>query len=157
MYAELTRMCSMCGVEKNLRTDFYYRSLNKEGRCKHCVSKLRKAAYSKNSPEILKRVQDYRRKSPEKIRETKLKQQYGVKPGWYAAKFAEQNGVCAICKNQETTIWRGKKIALSVDHDHLTGECRSLLCIKCNRAFGLLREDPLVIIEMLAYAWKCKK
>lgn len=38
-----------------------------------------------------------------------------------------QEGVCAICQKPS------KKIRLSVDHDHKTGEIRGLLCTMCNR------------------------
>ncbi len=40
---------------------------------------------------------------------------------------------------------------LMVDHDHTTGEVRGLLCHNCNRAIGLLREDPERLRRAIEY------
>lgn len=50
---------------------------------------------------------------------------------------AFQNHVCAICKKPNKS---GQK--LSVDHSHLTGIIRGLLCQRCNRILGKI-ESPL--------------
>lgn len=41
----------------------------------------------------------------------------------------KQDHKCAICEKHESTFKRG----LAVDHDHLTGKVRGLLCFTCNR------------------------
>jgi hypothetical protein len=65
----------------------------------------------------------------------------------------EQKGVCAICHQPETAIGRGGKVVnLGVDHDHVTGQVRHLLCYRCNTSLGLLRENPEIIERMLSYA-----
>lgn len=60
----------------------------------------------------------------------------------YDALFEAQNGVCAICGNEETTTSHGKVRLLSADHDHETGQQRGLLCCDCNRAIGQMKDDP---------------
>jgi hypothetical protein len=69
---------------------------------------------------------------------------YGLAPEAYARMLAAQGGTCAICRREETSVDRrtGKVRALSVDHDHATGRVRGLLCGDCNRALGLLADDP---------------
>lgn len=62
---------------------------------------------------------------------------YGLSPEQYDALLAEQGGVCAICGG----VNKGSR-SLAVDHDHETGTVRGLLCIPCNSAVGLLKEDP---------------
>jgi hypothetical protein len=57
--------------------------------------------------------------------------------------FEDQRGLCAICK-KETPI-------LCVDHSHVTGAVRKLLCKPCNSALGFLEEDPLRAAAMVAY------
>jgi hypothetical protein len=41
--------------------------------------------------------------------------------------FEAQGGRCAICPRKP------KNVALNVDHDHVTGLIRGLLCWSCNR------------------------
>lgn len=67
-------------------------------------------------------------------RRDQLKHHYGITIEQYDAMLAKQNGVCAICQNPP----RGKMKRLSVDHDHITGAVRGLLCITCNRTVGYL-------------------
>ncbi len=59
--------------------------------------------------------------------------------------FDEQDGKCMICKKPP----RSRKLA--VDHNHQTGEVRSLLCTKCNTALGLVNEDKEILFMMLEY------
>lgn len=53
---------------------------------------------------------------------------YGLAPGEYEARYAEQGGVCAIC--QKNRGQSGRRLA--VDHDHETGRVGKLLCQPCN-------------------------
>jgi hypothetical protein len=87
------------------------------------------------------RKQEWKEKYPEKAFEYDLAR-YGVTPYWYETKLAEQNGVCAICKKPETAKQGDKVQRLSVDHDHTSNQPRGLLCAACNRAIGLMKEDP---------------
>jgi hypothetical protein len=64
---------------------------------------------------------------------------YGLEPGQYDALLKLQGGVCFICQRRPGT----KRLA--VDHDHLTGRVRGLLCASnehgCNRAIlGNIRD-----------------
>ncbi len=72
--------------------------------------------------------------------------QYGLTPDTYKAMLAEQGGVCAICKTAPTS-----DVRLVVDHDHVTHSVRGLLCHRCNRSLGLLRDDVLVLARAIEY------
>lgn len=61
-----------------------------------------------------------------------------------------QSGKCAICGNPPAGTKMEKR--LHVDHDHQTGKVRSLLCGACNRAIGLLRDEPQRCDAMLPRA-----
>ncbi len=64
----------------------------------------------------------------------------------------KQKDKCAICGNNETMKHaRGTVNQLAVDHDHVTGKIRGLLCQRCNRALGLLRDDIAVLLSAAAY------
>lgn len=60
----------------------------------------------------------------------------------FRAMWLAQGGVCAICRQPERTE---RNRLLTIDHDHETGQVRALLCSQCNRAIGLLQDDPAVI------------
>lgn len=150
-----TKKCNRCGVFRNM-TEFYKR-LDKENRCKPCVSKMRKQGYATGRDEILSQVQKYRKENPEKIRDTKLKQAYGVGVDYYEAKLKEQGGACGSCKKDVKTIWRGKEVRMALDHDHTTNSPRGILCIKCNRALGLLEENIDIILSLVEYIRKYQK
>lgn len=55
--------------------------------------------------------------------------------------LTEQQLVCGICKNPETCRKDGSTRTLSVDHDHLTGKVRGLLCHRCNAGLGYFRDN----------------
>lgn len=67
--------------------------------------------------------------------------QYGLTEKQYTELLDKQHGLCAICHQPETVTSFGKVRQLSVDHDHITGVVRGLLCTKCNQALGLLNDS----------------
>ena len=62
--------------------------------------------------------------------------------------MSDQGGKCWICQGDN-----GLK-ALCIDHDHKTNNVRGLLCNLCNRAIGLLQDDPELIDKAAAYIRK---
>lgn len=80
---------------------------------------------------------------------------YGITPEEFNKKSALQDNVCMICKQPQKT---GIKKFLSIDHNHLTGELRDLLCDPCNRAMGLMKESIPLLQNMIAYLeiWKTR-
>ncbi len=85
-----------------------------------------------------------------------LKLLYGITLEQYNAMLEDQGGVCAICKLAETRIdKRTKTIArLTVDHSHITGAVRSLLCQRCNVTVGILETNLEQIDIYLQYIQK---
>ena len=62
---------------------------------------------------------------------------YGLTRGEYEALAADG---CHICGRKDTDTPRVGKLA--VDHDHVTGEVRGVLCWMCNTALGKFEDDP---------------
>lgn len=65
--------------------------------------------------------------------------------------YLDQGGRCAICLRID-----GEVGGLNLDHNHVTGEVRGLLCRSCNLGIGLLRSDegPELLERALAYTLK---
>jgi hypothetical protein len=73
---------------------------------------------------------------------------YGITRDDYRDAWYRQGGLCAICRQPERTT---RNHLLSVDHDHVSGQFRGLLCSHCNRAVGLLGDDPKIIEAAAGY------
>lgn len=75
-------------------------------------------------------------------------------PEYYALSVA-QNHRCAICGTpQPERLWSRDKKRLSIDHDHLTGAIRGLLCGACNSGLGLLKDDLTRLVKAVQYLQK---
>jgi len=79
-------------------------------------------------------------------------EKYGITPAEYRALYRAQGGRCYVCRKAS-----GKARRLGVDHDHLTGEVRGLVCtgslsaMTCNRLIAIYsREALLRAVEMLS-------
>lgn len=81
------------------------------------------------------------------------KRYYGIGAEDYQRMFAEQGGVCAICKRPERAKAprTGETKWLSVDHCHATNAVRSLLCSHCNHTIGHVADDPEILEAAAAY------
>jgi len=75
-----------------------------------------------------------------------LAHRYGMTEEGYSQIWDEQQGCCAIC-----SVPAAKGEPLHVDHDHETGAVRGLLCGHCNRAIGLVRDDPVIAKKAAGY------
>lgn len=78
-----------------------------------------------------------------------------MKPGKHGANvdiriklFELQRGVCAICQSSLVGVISPN---VCVDHDHITGTIRGLLCGKCNRGLGHFNDDPNLLIAAISY------
>lgn len=130
-----------------------------------------RAYYKRNRTAILQRsliyAREYRKKYPEKIKEIRRKsymkhkgkslerkkrnhrvytlKQYGLTQEAYNRMLQEREGKCDICSKTET------RRALSVDHRHVDGMVRGLLCGSCNVAIGLFKENPIILKRAAEY------
>src|SRR5688572_8820217 len=114
--------CSDCGMTKPL-SDFYAQKKGKFvrrnmcKRCEHC------------------RKTKWNIANPDKRSTHDLMNRYQITATQKRAMFEAQDGKCAICQQASTR-------SLHLDHNHITGQIRELLCGPCNQAIGLLGEDP---------------
>jgi len=75
---------------------------------------------------------EWRKNNPGKRRNSFLVRTYGIDLAQYNEMLKNQNHKCATCGIDEVDA--GQK-RLVVDHDHLTGRVRALLCGPCNTSY----------------------
>lgn len=101
----------------------------------------------------------YRKRNPRVCKNAHLKRKYGITIEDYDKMLEDQGGVCKICSNPETEVdkKKGKLKDLAVDHCHITGKVRGLLCGRCNKALGKFKDDPELIRSALNYLLETKE
>jgi hypothetical protein len=155
------KTCKSCGATKPL-ADFYGNPSGRDGtrpECKDCTRARRKRWYTKNREREIERVADWQRENPERVRaamdrfraagkkkvsdrKSHLKRKYGITLEDFDTLLASQGGGCAIC---------GKPDVDHVDHDHVTGRVRGILCFRCNVAIGQMDDDCDRLAAAMAY------
>lgn len=69
-----------------------------------------------------------------------------------------QHDRCYLCGSEGFLIGNNAHTEkLAVDHDHETGRVRKLLCHNCNRALGLMKDDPELLRRAATYIEKHKE
>lgn len=160
------KVCTKCKKSKYL-DEFYKHSGQKSGLrpdCKECCKKhnlLHKEekfkynkkyyqqhkkemkAYTERHKERIKKVRKiYCSKNPDIVKNTVLKTVYGITLKQYKDLKSKQNDKCLICNEIKK---------LHIDHDHLTGKIRGLLCGNCNRGIGLFKDNVKFLENAIYY------
>jgi hypothetical protein len=173
------KTCKKCGVEKEVSAFYtngeYIRNVCKECRILkqnqyYCNNRekitLRKKAYYNNHKEEFNlkarehwnnnkdrlneaRNLDYKI-NPKKYSLRRIKQLYGLTADDVENKLLQQENRCAICR--ETFI----KVP-HIDHDHVSGKIRMLLCNHCNRGLGAFRDNVQYLDCAIDYLNKFKE
>lgn len=118
-----------------------------QGYCSVCQDKYCRAWSKSPRGKAITRERHYRNREVNSKRASwrRIKRELGLGPEDYDRMYAEQGGVCAICKQPErgdSNVGGVKR--MSIDHDHATGKIRSLLCAACNTRLGILENDDFV-------------
>lgn len=142
-----SKKCSKCNKRKLVK-DFHKDSSKSDGfrsYCKKCNNEYTKI-WRKNHRAICNEwYKDwYKRNKLDKIREYGLLSNYNITLEEYRKLLEGQNGVCKICGKSDSK-------ALSVDHSHITGEIRGLLCQKCNSGLGMFNDSPELLNKAIEY------
>lgn len=78
--------------------------------------------------------------------EKRLASTYNMTVEEYDEVFERQGGACAICGNKP------HKMRLAVDHDHLSGKVRGLLCSRCNhKLLGSANDSTRLLYKAIEY------
>jgi uncharacterized Zn finger protein (UPF0148 family) len=92
-------------------------------------------------------------RSPKKRLEQHLKYKYGITHAEFSKAWDEQNGCCAICKQElpDLMTYENRRRGYAIDHNHETSEFRGILCINCNSVLGLARDSIEVLQSAIVY------
>jgi len=108
----------------------------KENRAR--VNEVKRAYYA--------RTPEYRQRAKEATRRARFRKIYGITPEEFEVLLRLQGNHCALCETPDRATRR-----LCVDHDHLTGRVRGLLCVQCNSALGKLGDSAEGLERAIRY------
>ena len=127
------------------------------------INKRRKEYRQNNKNKIAERDKQYRLKNKDKYRAKSAEwykankdraknyhflRRYNISLDDYNRMVIEQDGKCWTCSV------KAEDEVLVVDHNHLTGEVRGLLCHKCNTGLGLFRDNQGYLLKAVEYLRK---
>jgi len=143
-----TKHCSRCERTKPM-SDFQKNRKRKDGLQTYCKACCKDIYESTGQGQIRRdRAKKWYAENPERRRNTRYLQMFGITLDDYNRMLEEQGGVCVIC-GTDTPIGVGKHF--SVDHCHTTGDVRGLLCTNCNTGIGLFKDDPATLKSAIKY------
>lgn len=165
----INKKCPKCKEVKELNSENFYKSnQTKSGYkcyCKLCVN-TDNNKYDKLNPKQLytrviksrnrsiKSKQEYSLRSSswaannrEKVKNSKLKREYGITYEEFVEIFNSQNGSCKICNKKLETLHKNTHI----DHCHNSNKIRGILCSNCNVALGHFKDNIETIENAVAY------
>lgn len=107
--------------------------------------------YRLNNKEMIRaKWKDYYAKNKIKSAENRLKRYFNITMNDYSKMLELQNGSCAICKIDASAL----KKRLAVDHCHVTGAIRGLLCTRCNTGIGNFKDNINILNNAVKYLTK---
>ena len=117
------KKCNKCEILKPLE-DFHkdnrYNRKSHRARCIECEKVDKKEDYAKNG------------------RKYKLSTQYGLSENDYQDMLEKQGNQCGICGCYADDYKEYTGRYLAVDHHHVTGGIRGLLCMQCNTKMAFI-------------------
>lgn len=149
------KRCSKCSEVRSVG-EFSFLNGKPTSHCKLCHNAERRAWRAANRQRVREVTRAWRKAHPESVsKETRkyrennidraLKWKYGLKAGEYERMLEAQGGVCAACLKPPVSM------RLAVDHDHATGVVRGLLCVCCNSALGMMKDNLDSILNLAGY------
>ncbi len=112
---------------------------------------IKKAWYDKNRERQIASSARWRATHQDAQVNSHLKRKFGITLDDYNKMLKEQGGVCAVCGGPPSGRWKHR---FHVDHDHVTGKVRGLVCFHCNAMMGNAHDGPAILEAGAAYLRK---
>jgi excisionase family DNA binding protein len=111
-------------------------------------NKDKKAEWRRNNPDKNKQYcKDYYADNARKVCDQQRFKKYNITQEQYNLLLKTQEEACAICRSKTA----GGQGTWHIDHDHVTGAIRGLLCTQCNTMIGLAKDDPQRLLAAIEY------
>ena len=89
------------------------------------------------------------RANPVKVQRILWKSAYGLSDEQCDKAMALTN--CPLCDKSFDAIFARGKHARCIDHDHVTGDVRGVICKKCNTMLGQAEDNPQILRRGIQY------
>jgi hypothetical protein len=145
-----TKFCKKCFNEKSVSL-FPKNKSRKDGLAHYCTECTKKN-WNIKKEKYYKKAEEYKEKNKKEITSYKKDWHYKTKYNLTLEELEElrvkQNYCCALCNKHESLTPRK---SLCVDHCHITGKVRGLLCESCNQALGLFYDNTETLKRAIKY------
>ena len=135
--------CTKCNQEKSI--DLFGKDKRHADQhksvCKPCVASAAKIKRWGNIDICRARERRYGQQHKDLRRDYDLRRRTGASLEHYQTLFTAQSGGCGACGK----ISNG---SLCMDHNHVTGELRNLLCSRCNLIVGWIEKDTTYLYSL---------
>ena len=160
--------CTKCDIELN-DENHIFKSSKKNGRkiCDSCLREKykeyyiknyekervrKKQYYIKNKEKLLAYSKEYRAKHIEEKKDYNLRRAFGIGLDDVQKMLELQKYKCKICGGELELIFGGRnKKSPHLDHDHLTGKVRGILCHSCNLVLGFAYDNSEILERAVEY------
>jgi hypothetical protein len=129
-----SKACKRCGLVSPIG-EF---EGGRRGVCRSCRNEAARDHYAAHRADVLARQRRARAATS-----AWLRLRYGMTRADFDRLAASQHHRCAVCAVLGALV--------VVDHDHVTGRVRGLLCERCNCGLGQLRDSPAICTAAADY------
>ncbi len=127
-------------------------------KCPHCRAYRAPSMFVEGRKQCdfcAKRNKRYHLRNQEYHKAKMVARQYGITVDEYRSLQRQANGRCAICGESQAHVFRGGSSPLEIDHDHVTGRIRGIICHRCNIAVAAIEGvNPTLIDKIRDYLRK---
>lgn len=122
-----------------------YHEENKEAKAEY-----KRKYYAENKEKINQKGRDRQKNLSKEQRREISARRYGKDYDWWITTFNSQGNKCAICGSPTSQ----SKLDFSVDHCHVEGRVRGILCTICNTGLGKFRDSIANLQSAIDYLIK---
>lgn len=138
--------CKRCGA-----TESFYKS--QPSYCKDCMRTMSRNWERANPEQRRLSKLKYQRRPDVKLKRKAryIESAHGLLPGQFDDLLTNQQSKCGICG---TEISNEPNHKTHIDHDHVSGRIRGLLCDYCNHGLGNFKDDMGLLQKAIEYLQK---